>query len=737
MTHILKTRWQLLVLVLSLLASIISAPLRAQEPFAQEPLADEAAAALDAAAAPAAAEGTADADLAAVETDPTIRAALELPRVTPADHLQAVLWLIDLDRPRLARPILDELTKMNFTDEQRAELLAKFGSHNMVKLARTKELAPAGGQFADACLATAKKVSTEPQHLAALVKQLSDSSPEERLMARNDLAVTGQIGANATLEALAREKDPNARAALMAAAQQMTPLVERPLLAMLATRDNTLRSDVAALLERLHVPQAAPLLAGYGEAEQALEIALARYSQGTIPFAPDADDQVELWYWSDATKKLSSRKFPADDAQIIWMSRFARTLAQLRPDVTSYQRRALLLDLEAIGVLADSPAAAAQSPVAKQLIETTETHMLEDVLADALKRDYAYAAVAAANAMGERRDPSVLYSGGAQAAPLANALVHKNRRVRNAALQAIMAIDPQGPFPGASRVPEALAWFAGSKGQRRALVAMPTNVSAADLGGKLAEHGFSAAVTNSGREAVKLAGDLTDLEIILLDMNIQAPGVRQVLFEMRMTPGAGDLPVALLARAGRLEAAKQLASEHQRVIAVSRPQSPGVVTSIVEGLAAQARRDTVPAAERAAQAVQATTWLAKLLAVPHSFYDLRRASPEIEDALYSPETTRPAISALAALGTPQSQRALLDFIGQPSFPMASRQLAADAFAASVGKFGTLLTTDEIEAQYARYNASEHADEATQQVYGSVLDAIEAGRTAQDSAPPAP
>jgi hypothetical protein len=204
-----------------------------------------------------------------------------------------------------------------------------------------------------------------------------------------------------------------------------------------------------------------------------------------------------------------------------------------------------------------------------------------------------------------------------------------------------------------------------------------------------------------------------------------------------MTPGAGDLPVALMARAGRLEAAKQLASEHQRVIAVSRPHSPGVVTRIVENLAVQARRDAVPAAERAAQAVQATTWLAKLLSAPHSFYDLRRAAPEIEDALYLPETTRPAISALAALGTPQSQRALLGFIGQPSFPMASRQLAADAFAACVRKFGALLTTNEIEAQYARYNASEHADEATQQLYGSVLDAIEAGRNAQDSeAPPA-
>ena len=50
--------------------------------------------------------------------------------------------------------------------------------------------------------------------------------------------------------------------------------------------------------------------------------------------------------------------------------------------------------------------------------------------------------------------------------------------------------------------------------------------------------------------------------------------------------------------------------------------------------------------------------------------------------------------------------------------------AAEAFRASVAAHGVLLTTDQILAQYDRYNASETADAATQKVLARVLDVIE-------------
>jgi CheY-like chemotaxis protein len=291
-------------------------------------------------------------------------------------------------------------------------------------------------------------------------------------------------------------------------------------------------------------------------------------------------------------------------------------------------------------------------------------------------------------------------------------------------LQAIMALDPPSPFPGSSRVPEALAWFAGSTGERRAIVAMPTNLMATDVAGMLAAHGFEADATNTGRETIDRARELADLEMIFVDMGIAGPDIRQVLYELRTAPETGEVPIALLAADGRLSAAKRLAGEHERVIAIPRPHTTEVLGRSVTALDKLAAQDTVAAGQRASQAVQALTWLAKLLASDQSFYDLHHTAQTIEAALYRPDAAKLAVAALSQLGTPESQQLLVDFASERAVPIDARTQAADAFRASVAKFGVLLTTDEILTQYARYNASAAADSQTQQVLSTLLDAIE-------------
>jgi CheY-like chemotaxis protein len=317
-----------------------------------------------------------------------------------------------------------------------------------------------------------------------------------------------------------------------------------------------------------------------------------------------------------------------------------------------------------------------------------------------------------------------LFTVDGQPSPLANALTDADRRVRFAALRAIIALDPPSPFPGSSRVPEAVAWFAGSTGERRAIVAMPTNVMATDVAGMLAAHEFEADAINSGREAIDRARELADLEMIFVDMDIAGPDIRQVLYELRTAPETGEAPIALLAADGRLPAAKRLASEHERVIAIPRPHTTEVLARSVTALEKRAAQDTVAAGQRASQAVQALTWLAKLLASDRTFYDLHHTAPTIEAALYRPDAAKPAIAALSQLGTPESQQLLVDLASERAVPIAARVQAAEGFGTSVAKFGVLLTTAEILSQYDRYNASATADADTQQVLSTLLDAIE-------------
>jgi CheY-like chemotaxis protein len=555
------------------------------------------------------------------ETNPAVLSALEMPRTKPADYVEAILLLIDLGRPELAKPILADLAKLELTDAQRQELVDQFGAGDLLKLSHSKELAPEGATFADACIAVASAITNNPQRIATLIGQLSDPSPETRLLAQHDLAATGPKAATATLETFAKEPNRNRRAALAAGIAAMHPLVDGMLLAMVDTHDPVLRADVADLLHQLEVPQAQPLVATSASgSEHEISSALSSYERGTPIFMADQDNQVELWQWNDATKQLSSARVPAAEARIVWMSKLARTLSQLQPQNPDYQRRALVLAWEA----ESSKLTPRNWPVNPKFISQADPQFLNDVLTESLKDNHPHAAVAAINAMAQRRDLGVLMTSDGKPSPLASALASPNRNVRFAALTAIMALDPASPYPGSSRVPEALAWFASSSAESRALVAMPTSSAATNLAGQLASQKFTAEATNSGRELLAMARDTTDVDAIFVDMDIILPHIREVLYELRMNPATGEVPIAIMAAEGRLDAAKRLTEEHQRVIAVPRPHSDEVLANVVKQLATLADRDAVPANERVAQATQAKAWLAKLESGARPFYVIRR-----------------------------------------------------------------------------------------------------------------
>jgi hypothetical protein len=664
-----------------------------------------------------------------------------MPREGPADYFQAVIWLVELGRPELAKPILDELTKLNVTDAQRIALVENFGSHSMLQLARTKELAPEGVKFADACMAAAAAAANDPKRIARLVAAAADPSPEVRTVARNDLAATGQTGATAVLEALAKETDHSRRAALLTAAAHIRPFVVGPLLAMLETGDPTLRADVAALLSKLNVPQSVPLiLASRDASERALRSALDHFRQGVPPFAVDEADQVELWTWSDPQKRLAARRYPADEAKTIWMARLAIKLAQLRPENPQYRRDAIVLGLQAnesLNAYGERQSAASPFSFLEQaagFAVAADTATLNHALKFALTQRHARAAAALIVELRIRGDVTVLATRDGQPSPLADALVHPNRGVRFAALRTIMSLDPKSPYPGSSRVPESLAWFAGGTGDHTALVAMPTNLAASDVAGMLTAHGLDAEATNRGRDAVSLARQMADLEMILVDTDIRAPNIREVLYELRVSPTTGEIPIGLLAPEGQLEMAERLAEEHERVFAVSRPHSAEVLARVVEQVSSMAPRNSVPAEGRATEAVEAVAWLAKLASGERPFYKIRRTEPIIQAALYHANAAQSAIAALERLGTPASQRALISYASQPALPLAGRTQAAAAFRDSVAAHGVLLTNEEILAQYDLYNASATLDAQTQQVLGALLDTIESRRGAQSPAP---
>jgi HEAT repeat protein len=664
------------------------------------------------------------------ESNPAVLAALELPRTEPQHYLSAVLALAKLKHAELAAPILKELVELNLTQEQQADLVRDFGTARFLELARVTELAPTAQEFADACLTAAAERDRDPQRLTKLIEDLQSPSAATRNAARVDLATSGEPAVVATLEAFANENDPQRRQAIAAAIVSMNPAAVDPLLGMVSTTDRTLRSDVIRVLKTMQVTLAKPFIAGEkstASAERLLDEAIGRNKRGVRWFATDENGEAAIWQWDDATKKLTAARYPIDDAQTVWAARLAMEYAQLRPEDRLARCQALVLGLEAAAITGDRA-----SPAIEKLLAEADGDMLGMVLQAATQHHMIASAVAAAEALGKQGDVAVLYAASPNPAPLARALEYPNRRVRFAALGAIMALDPPASFPGASRVPETLGYFATGAAERRAVVAMPVANHATTLAGRLATAGVDAEPATRGGNAVALARRSADLEMMLVDMDIDGPGVRDVIYAVRTNAATGQVPIGLVATGDRLDAARNLAEEHQRVVAFPRPQTDEALAELISRLKSVSGRNPVSAQDRAETAGQALSWLGQLLARDETFYDLRRQAPVVEAALYLPAMSEKAVQALALMGTPASQRSLIGFASHLTTPIEQRQLAAEAFAESVGRHGILLTESEILRQYDRYNASASLDADTQQVLGRLLDAIESLRAQADA-----
>jgi hypothetical protein len=176
---------------------------------------------------------------------------------------------------------------------------------------------------------------------------------------------------------------------------------------------------------------------------------------------------------------------------------------------------------------------------------------------------------------------------------------------------------------------------------------MPSLAAATNLAGKLNASQLYAEATNFGLHAVMIARQSPDLEMVFVDHDIDGRGVRDALYELRIHPTTGQVPIAILAPDGELMAAEKLAGEHERIIAVPRLHSAEHVIRVVEQLQQLAGRDATTPDERLAQADQARRWLDQLEAT-RRFYTIRRPA-QLNQRSLRPAPQPPASPTSASL----------------------------------------------------------------------------------------
>ena len=291
-----------------------------------------------------------------------------------------------------------------------------------------------------------------------------------------------------------------------------------------------------------------------------------------------------------------------------------------------------------------------------------------------------------------------------------------------------MTLDPQSPFPGASRVPETLGYFATSAGERRAVVAMPVADHATTLAGRLAAHRHrrrTGQPRRRGRRARPAVGrPRTDPR----RHGHRRPRHPRRALRPAHQPGHGPSPDRPAGhRATGSTRPSDSPSQHQRVVAFPRPQTDDALAELVDRLDAisrpryRSRRTNAPR-----MAGQALDWLGQLLARDHSFYDLHRQAPvDRSRALHARHDRARDRRARAASARPTSQRSLVDFASHLSVPIDARRTGGRARSprASSGT-ASCSPKPKSSANTTATTPAQSLDAATQQVLASLLDTLE-------------
>jgi hypothetical protein len=689
------------------------------------------------------------------EKDPVVLAIRDTNPTQPAELMFAVRALFDIGRTDEAKFFLIQLMEAQPDQQLLSQFHEKYGEALFFRLSKDQRMAPEGADFAQAVSEAARRSAHDPQRVQKLIKELSSPSSVKRHRAIDSLSRLDTSVVTPLLEALADRSRSDEHPAIRSAIARIGEHLVDPLLGALDAPDLHLQVQVirtlgqfrnARVLSKVVGPFAVPdssdelrsaaaqaIIDMVGQLPDQAHVTKFLYDQarayleGMLPARLDHEDRVTVWTWDAQQKTSVPLRLEAQDASLLFAARLSWDLYQIAPENVDYRRLALLTNLEWAkqqGGL-DQPLDLSEGSWAARLA-VVGVEALEDLLTYAMETRRPVAATAAVELLGRMGNASLVQAVGGKPRPLVLALLNEDRRLRMAAAEAILELDPRRAYAGSSHLTEVLGYVARTVGTRRALVVHPRLETAQSLAGLLLDMGFEADAATSGREAFRLAIRHPDYEFALISDAVDQPPVRELIQMFRKDPRTSRLAIGLMGRQGTLESAEAFAETDARVLAFPQPVDADGMTFQAGRLLRMVGRELVGDEERLQQATRAMSHLLQLTAQPeiYDFYDFHRQIQAFQSALATPVLAPQAAVLLGRLGSPEAQRALVTLASQHARALSDRQAAADAFAKAVRSRGLLLTRDEILLQYDRYNRSEFLDAGTQQVLGQILDAIE-------------
>ncbi|NIL96526.1 MAG: hypothetical protein GTO53_03815 [Planctomycetales bacterium] len=680
----------------------------------------------------------------------------------PDEWMYAIETLLTLGEQQLAIEFANTLASMDLEEKALVDLGLAVGSARLLRLATNDTLGEEPQKFARRVLAAVRNFRRDPQRLEKLALRAAQSAGRERVEAITDLRLAGGAAVQPLVRLLLDPGQAGSAARIRDALAGLGPSVVAPLLAVLQTEDEQLQAQVLLTLARLgdlstlydvlcHAAMPSTGAVHRGAARRATAALIERvpdtgsvkrkvytvihhYLTGRRRPAADLEGKAPLWNWDDDRRVLEQSDQPLRLVAAARADQLARQLYRVDPQDRRLARLAALARLNRAKLFAglDQPLTAAVADEVRRLAPADPLDFTEQVLALALQRGEVPAAIGAAEILAEEANkaqgaPHLTDHSGPVPTPLVQALADPDRRLRFAALQAVMAAGPQTLFAGASRVPEALKFFIRCAGSPRALVADPRPERCQQLSVLLEENGWQSDRFLTGRRMALAATQRADYAVALVAFTIEQPDCRETLARLRQDPRTADLPVGLIVEPRHRLAAERLVDRFPLTEAFVAPRDGSTLQMQLDRLIAKAGDRFVPHQRRTEHATAAVELLAQLSRERSPLFELAGFEPVLELSLHNADLVAAATGVLGNIGSPAAQHALFNLASGATQPLASRQLASQAFVASVRRHGIGLSIAQIQQLSRQYDQQAGDGAKIEELLWSMLDVLQSGK----------
>ena len=673
---------------------------------------------------------------------------------TALELAKAASVLIEIELFDDVRFYLGKINELGLDQAQMFELNDEIGSDFFLFVYSNTRLQPQGAQLAKQVMAASRSQAGSPARINQLIKSLNDENITVRSDAFRKLRQLGEPAAAAMLNVFAdpdRTSDyPGIRGALkhmgihsqgplLGAAYAADVQVQAESIRALGYFESTEAKDslmraylspkVPAHLKQIAlegITQDGLLLADSQVIEKRLHDRSLEYLMGNRKYSGALLGSVVLWSWDAKKKAMVPSEVSTETAARVVASRRAEDLYEIRPDLGRNREIYLLTQLEAAKRVAGKNERVDVEALFRRLAVSPDE--VELTLKRAINLELIPAAIACCELLENFGTEANLTRHATRPGPLVNAILFGDRFLQYAAFEAITKIDPQQAYAGSSYVTSLATYLAQSENRASAVVGHNQLEAGQTLAAALSSSGVVGKSASSSREFFRQATSSPDIEMLFVTDTLTLPHYSELIQQLRNDWRTRRLPIAFMFR--DFERRKRVSfrfPDDDLLLLVPFSDEPSQVATNVVNLSELYDPWRISNVDRRRHAAAAVRWLAKVSSdrERYHFYDLGANHDSLAKLLYFPGFAEEGSKILASLGTPSSQRELVNFASQSGLPVGDREKVVEAFADSVETGGTLLTTVEIQRQYDRYNASKTDSEESQKLLGTILDVIEA------------